>query len=90
MTRLSYPLDEAAEQLGVSEPTVRREIQAGRLKARRIRRRTVVLHAELERYLAARAPVLSGSESERAAQQPKSRGRVTRLFDITSRNEGVS
>lgn len=83
--RLAYPLDEAAVLIGVSEMTLRREIKAGRVRARRVRGRVVVLHAEIERYLARTDIVLSDAETERVertATRPK-RGKVTRLIDIS-------
>lgn len=80
-TRLAYTLPDAAEQAGVSVPTLRREIRAGALRARRVRGRTVVLHADLERYLASRAVVPSEAETKRAAR-PK-HGTVVRLIDLS-------
>lgn len=50
-TRLAYPPLEAARQLGVSRTTLYRLIGDGEITPVKIRGRTVVPAAELERYL---------------------------------------
>jgi excisionase family DNA binding protein len=49
--RLALPIPEAAAAAGVSRGTLYNEIKSGRLKPTKIRRRTVILHAELLRWL---------------------------------------
>ena len=49
--RLAYSIAEAAQQLGVSQSTLRREIKAGRLEVARIGRRVLVKAASLERRI---------------------------------------
>lgn len=46
-----YTTSEAAERSGVSEWTVRAEIRAGRLRARRIRRLVRVLDTDLAAWM---------------------------------------
>lgn len=80
MTRRAYPLDEVAEQLGVSVKTVRREIRDGHLSARRIRGAVVVLAPEVDRYLAA-TPEEPSAVLMRAPERkllPAREGRVQR------------
>lgn len=50
--KLAYTVAEAAEQLGVSPETVRREIDEGKIRAARIRGRVAIPHAALEEALA--------------------------------------
>lgn len=82
MTRRAYPLDEVAEQLGVSVKTVRREIRDGRLSARRIRGAVVVLAPEVDRYLAATPEEPSSAPAQvTERRRPVAReGRVQRLY----------
>jgi excisionase family DNA binding protein len=49
---LAYSLEEAAQQLSVSSQSVRRLIDRGELKARRVGTRVIVPKNELERFLA--------------------------------------
>ncbi len=51
ITPLAYSLEEAAQQLSVSSQSVRRLIDRGELKARRVGRRVIVPKNELERWL---------------------------------------
>src|SRR5690606_39856378 len=55
---------EAAQRIGVSESTIRREIAAGRLRATRIRRLVRVDEAEIGRYLAQQQETPCPSVSE--------------------------
>ena len=48
---LAVSIAASAELLGVSTQTVRREIAAGNLKARRIGARVLIPRTELERFL---------------------------------------
>jgi excisionase family DNA binding protein len=61
-------VQQAADRLGVSHSTVRREIADGQLLARRVRGRIVVDEADVERYRReaqfAPAPVPAGADSE--------------------------
>lgn len=49
--RASYRIDEVANMLGVSRGTVYAEVRAGRLRTVKIRMCTIVLAADLDRYL---------------------------------------
>jgi excisionase family DNA binding protein len=51
---LAYNVTQAARIIGVSRPTLYRLLGEGEIEARKIRNRTVVLRAELERYLNSR------------------------------------
>jgi excisionase family DNA binding protein len=51
VTPLAYSLEEAAKQLSVSSQSVRRLIDRGELKARRVGTRVIVPKNELERWL---------------------------------------
>jgi excisionase family DNA binding protein len=53
-TALAYPIPRAAGVLGVGRSTLYEEIRRGRLHPIKVGRRTLVSHAELVRYLAAR------------------------------------
>jgi excisionase family DNA binding protein len=91
MSRRAYRIEEAAEQIGVSAKTLRREIRDGKLRARRLRGVTVIFTGDLDRYLAglpdeAGAVVNVAASTTRRVQPERSRGRVTHLFDIS---EGV-
>lgn len=88
-TRLAYSLTEAAEQASVSVLTLRREIRAGEIRARRVRGRTVVLHTELERYLASRAVVPTTAETARQSRPKPARGKVVRLIDLSEFSEAA-
>lgn len=58
MTKLGYSYEEAGEQVGVSGATIRREVEAGNLIARRIGKRNVVIsHEELTEWLLSRPAV---------------------------------
>ncbi len=48
---LAYSVEEAAQQLSVSSQSVRRLIDRGELKARRVGTRVIVPKNELERWL---------------------------------------
>ncbi len=50
--RLAYLVSEIAESTGLSDQTIYREIESGRLEARRIRGRIVVTRPALDRWLA--------------------------------------
>ena len=52
MTRLAYPIPEAAEILGIGRTTLYAEIGAGRLSTITIGRRRLVTREALEDYLA--------------------------------------
>lgn len=51
-TPLAYSPNEAAKAIGHSRTRVYELIASGQLRAKKDGRRTVILHAELERYLA--------------------------------------
>ena len=51
--KLAHPIAEAAEISGVGRTLIYDEINAGRLIARKVRGRTVILHADLEAWLSA-------------------------------------
>ncbi len=51
ITPLAYSVEEAAQQLSVSSQSVRRLIDRGELKARRVGTRVIVPKNELERWL---------------------------------------
>ena len=53
MERLAYSPAEAAEVIGISRAGVYNELAAGRLRARKLGGRTLILAAELEDYVAA-------------------------------------
>lgn len=53
--KVAYPLDEASRLVGVSKSLLRKEISAGRLRAKLIRRRVVVLHDDLTDYISREA-----------------------------------
>lgn len=46
-----YPIPEAAERLGIGQRQVWEELRAGRLKAKKIGRRTLVSDKEIGRYI---------------------------------------
>jgi excisionase family DNA binding protein len=50
---LAHSIDEACEASDLGRTKIYEEIQAGRLKARKVGRRTLILHKDLEAYLAA-------------------------------------
>ena len=50
--KLAHPILEAAAVAGVGRSTIYEEINAGRLIARKARGRTVILHADLQAWLA--------------------------------------
>jgi len=49
---LSYTYRSAAKATGLGVSTIVREVRAGRLKAKKVRGRVVILEAELRRFLA--------------------------------------
>ena len=49
--RLAYSIDEFCEKAGIGRSFVYQEIRAGRLKARKAGRRTLILRDDGERYL---------------------------------------
>jgi excisionase family DNA binding protein len=51
ITPLAYSVEDAAKQLSVSSQSVRRLIDRGELKARRVGTRVIVSKNELERWL---------------------------------------
>ena len=51
MDPLAVNLKEAAEAIGVSIPTLRHEIEDGKLRARQIRRRWIISKAALREYI---------------------------------------
>jgi excisionase family DNA binding protein len=48
--RLAYSINEACAAIGIGRTKFYEEIQAGRLKARKVGRRTIVLPPDLEAY----------------------------------------
>lgn len=48
--RLAYRPQEAAEAMGISRRTIEREIESGKLRARKIGRSTVILATDLEQW----------------------------------------
>ncbi len=51
ITPLAYSVEDAAKQLSVSSQSVRRLIDRGELKARRVGSRVIIAKNELERWL---------------------------------------
>jgi excisionase family DNA binding protein len=51
---IAYPIPKAAEMLGIGRSTLYEEIRRGRLRPIKVGRRSLLSHAELTRYLAAR------------------------------------
>ena len=49
--RLAYSIDEFCEKAGIGRSFAYQEIRAGKLKARKAGRRTLILHDEAEQYL---------------------------------------
>lgn len=49
--RMAYSIKEAAQQTTLSKEYLRLEIKRGKLKARRIGRRILILHEDLQAYL---------------------------------------
>ncbi|MDR6175818.1 molybdopterin-binding protein [Nocardioides zeae] len=79
----TYRVSEAAELLGVSDDTVRRWIDAGRLPARREGGRTVVDGAELAAYLAAEADAPADARARSVSARNRLPGIVTRVVADT-------
>lgn len=67
MARLLHAIPEAGEQLGVGRSTVYELIAAGALKTVKIGRRTLIPHAELERYVRGLATDANGDSADRGA-----------------------
>jgi excisionase family DNA binding protein len=86
--RLIYRVRELAAFLGWHEDTIRNEIKAGRLKARKLRSVTVILESDLHAWLNS----LDAVDVEKPAPEwvagpkppaaPSGRRRVQRLFSI--------
>jgi hypothetical protein len=55
--QVCYSIKSLGAVAGISRSTVQREINAGRLKARKIGRRTVITHEDATAYLSALRPV---------------------------------
>lgn len=53
MTQLLHNLESAVEVLGINRTRLFAEIKEGRIATVKIGRRTMIKHAELERYVAA-------------------------------------
>jgi excisionase family DNA binding protein len=49
--RKAYSVADVAEQTSLSKSFVRNEIRAGRLKAKNIQRRVIILDSDLQNYL---------------------------------------
>ena len=49
-TRLTYSIDDTCAALGIGRTFLYQEIQAGRLKARKAGKRTLILTPDLEAY----------------------------------------
>ncbi|WP_174267934.1 TOBE domain-containing protein [Nocardioides zeae] len=79
----TYRVSEAAELLGVSDDTVRRWIDAGRLPARRDGGRTVVDGPELAAYLAAEADTPTDPRARSVSARNRLPGIVTRVVADT-------
>jgi excisionase family DNA binding protein len=52
MTALAYTIPDAVKMLGIGRSTLYELINIGRIKARKAGSRTLILHTELEAYLA--------------------------------------
>jgi excisionase family DNA binding protein len=50
-TPLAYRIDAAVQATGLGRTTLYEEIKAGRLRATKVRGRTVILRSDLEQYL---------------------------------------
>jgi excisionase family DNA binding protein len=50
-TKRAHSIQSVAEQLSVSVPFVRGEIRNGNLRAKRVKRRVLILDSDLETYL---------------------------------------
>ena len=50
--RLTYPIDEAAEQLSISRSQLYALQRQGRIRFQKIGRRSIITHDELQRFLA--------------------------------------
>lgn len=87
MTVQTYRVREAAELLGVSDDTLRRWIDAGRIEARKADGRTVLAGADLARLAqdVARTPVAPSGASGRASRSARNSfaGLVTRVVRDT-------
>ncbi|HEY1135571.1 MAG TPA: TOBE domain-containing protein [Nocardioides sp.] len=79
----TYRVAEAAELLGVSDDTVRRWIDAGRLPARRDGGRTVIDGPELAAYVAAGADSLTDARARSVSARNRLHGIVTRVVADT-------
>ena len=59
--RLSYGVDEAARMLGLSISSVRKHIREGKLPAKKLGARTIILAADLQRVLSELSPARLGA-----------------------------
>jgi excisionase family DNA binding protein len=62
MDRLAYGLSEACQLLGLGRTTLYAAIKSGELKARKVRRRTLILHDDLIAFLKALPASATGNE----------------------------
>ena len=65
--KFAYSIDEACAIAGVGRTFIYGEIEAGRLTARKARRRTIILRGELESWLSALPPMKSAPAEPEAA-----------------------
>lgn len=78
----TYRVSEAAELIGVSDDTVRRWVEAGRLPSRRVDGRTVIDGTDLAAHLAEAASA-HAPRSDRVSARNRMPGIVTRVVADT-------
>ncbi len=66
-TKFAFSIDEACTVAGIGRTFLYQEIDAGRLIARKARRRTIILRGELESWLSAIPPMKSAPVEPEAA-----------------------
>ncbi|MBI4183706.1 MAG: helix-turn-helix domain-containing protein [Proteobacteria bacterium] len=66
-TKLTFSIDEAAEAAGVGRTLLYSELAAGRLRAKKVGRRTIILADDLESWLRS-APALSARAAAGAVE----------------------
>lgn len=74
-SKLTYSIPEAATKVGACRSTMYQEIAVGRLVARKLRGRTIILSADLEAYLAAlpRMACVEGQDHDDSVSEKQAR-----------------